>query len=58
MRPEWFAHDGIPFKTMWPDDILWFPYLLNKRYFDAYFKFEGHNKVLEQKITETTDSKT
>ena len=52
MRPQWFEHPDIPFPTMWPDDHLWFPYLLSKRYFDAFFKFEGHDKILEYTITE------
>ena len=52
MRPQWFEHTDIPFPSMWPDDHLWFPYLLSKRYFDAFFKFEGHDKILEYTITE------
>ena len=52
MCPQWFEHTDIPFPSMWPDDHLWFPYLLSKRYFDAFFKFEGHDKILEYTITE------
>jgi len=28
MRPEWFFLDEIPFKSMWPDDIYWWPRFL------------------------------
>ena len=52
MRPQWFEHSDIPFESMWPDDPLWFPLLLSKRYFDGYFKFEGHDKILEYTLTE------
>ena len=53
MRPQWFNVTDIPFQSMWPDDSLWYPHLLNKRYFNAYFKFEGLDKVLSHTITET-----
>lgn len=47
MRPQWFHTDQIPFNDMWPDDKLWFPMLLNGESFEGYFKFEGHNKILD-----------
>ena len=52
MRPQWFDVTEVPFHSMWPDDYLWYPYLLNKKYFNAYFKFEGLDKVLNHTITE------
>lgn len=52
MQPEWFAHDDIPYKTMWPDDTLWYPKMLNKKYFDAYMKFKGHDIILDYTITD------
>jgi len=52
MCPQWFKHSDIPFPSMWPDDHLWFPHLLGKRYFDGFFKLEGHDKILEYTITE------
>ncbi len=52
MRPQWFKHVDIPYDDMWPDDILWFPYLLGKKYFDAFVKFEGHDTILDYTITE------
>ncbi|CAB3978054.1 7,8-dihydro-8-oxoguanine triphosphatase [Paramuricea clavata] len=47
MRPQWFQTDQIPFPDMWPDDDLWFPMLLNNEKFEGYFKFEGHDKILD-----------
>ena len=47
MRPQWFQTDQIPFADMWPDDDLWFPMLLNNEKFEGYFKFEGHDKILD-----------
>ena len=47
MRPQWFEADQIPFDDMWPDDKLWFPMLLKGEKFEGYFKFEGHNKMLD-----------
>lgn len=52
MRPQWFKFADIPFSSMWPDDHLWFDRLLNKKYFNAYFKFEGHDKILDYSITD------
>lgn len=51
MRPQWFRTDQIPFSQMWPDDHFWFPMLLNNEKFEGYFKFEGHNKILDYSIT-------
>jgi hypothetical protein len=28
MKPQWWSWDDIPFQSMWADDILWFPFLL------------------------------
>ena len=52
MQPRWFDHKEVPFDCMWPDDYLWYPYLLNKKYFNAFFKFEGITKLLEHSVVE------
>ncbi|KPP69871.1 7,8-dihydro-8-oxoguanine triphosphatase-like, partial [Scleropages formosus] len=52
MSPAWFDCDKIPFDQMWPDDKLWFPFMLQRKKFLAYFKFQGHDLILEQKIEE------
>ncbi|XP_071796795.1 oxidized purine nucleoside triphosphate hydrolase-like [Asterias amurensis] len=50
MRPQWFPHDGIPYKDMWPDDKLWIPWLLKGKKFKGYFKFEGHDNILDLQL--------
>ncbi|KAH0632008.1 hypothetical protein JD844_020000 [Phrynosoma platyrhinos] len=52
MRPQWFELDQVPFKNMWPDDIYWFPLLLQKKLFLGYFKFQGQNTILDYTLKE------
>lgn len=52
MRPKWFDHEDIPWDDMWPDDRLWYPYIFDDKYFNGYFKFDGMDTMLEQKLTE------
>jgi 8-oxo-dGTP diphosphatase/2-hydroxy-dATP diphosphatase len=40
---------------MWSDDLYWHPYFFKGQKFKAYFLYEGHDKILEHKIT-TVDS--
>ena len=51
MRPAWFAQEAIPFDQMWPDDVLWYPMLFSGDTFNGYFKFEGHDKILDYTLT-------
>ncbi|KAJ8251135.1 hypothetical protein GJAV_G00217690 [Gymnothorax javanicus] len=55
MRPQWFDLESIPFDQMWADDRLWFPLLLKKKKFLGYFKFEGHDLILDHKLEEVDD---
>ncbi|XP_058425401.1 oxidized purine nucleoside triphosphate hydrolase [Diceros bicornis minor] len=55
MRPQWFQLDQIPFSDMWPDDRYWFPLLLQKKKFHGYFKFQGHNTILEYMLREVDE---
>ena len=50
MKPEWFEEDAVPYKSMWLDDELWYPYMFSNQNFKAYFLFEGHDKMLNHKI--------
>ncbi|XP_062999033.1 oxidized purine nucleoside triphosphate hydrolase [Elgaria multicarinata webbii] len=52
MRPQWFELDQMPYKNMWPDDIYWFPLLLQKKLFLGYFKFQGQDTILEHTLKE------
>jgi 8-oxo-dGTP diphosphatase / 2-hydroxy-dATP diphosphatase len=40
MSPKWWRRDQIPYGSMWPDDVYWFPYLLNNRLFRGSFHFD------------------
>lgn len=40
MKPKLFQFDQIPFDTMWPDDVHWFPYLLENKKFKGEFHFD------------------
>ncbi|XP_062846461.1 oxidized purine nucleoside triphosphate hydrolase [Trichomycterus rosablanca] len=55
MRPQWFDVDKIPFGEMWADDIMWFPLMLQKKKFLGYFKFQGHDLILEHKLREVKE---
>ncbi|XP_076865331.1 oxidized purine nucleoside triphosphate hydrolase [Brachyhypopomus gauderio] len=55
MRPRWFDVDKIPFPEMWADDVLWFPLLLQNRKFLGYFKFQGHDVIVDHKLDEVQD---
>lgn len=52
MRPQWFDIDKIPFSKMWADDVMWFPLMLQKKTFLGYFKFKGHDLIIEHKLEE------
>ncbi|XP_070957788.1 oxidized purine nucleoside triphosphate hydrolase-like [Oncorhynchus clarkii lewisi] len=51
MRPQWFDSDKISFGQMWVDNILWFPLMLQKKFF-GYFKFQGHDLIIDHKLEE------
>ncbi|XP_062914710.1 oxidized purine nucleoside triphosphate hydrolase [Mobula hypostoma] len=55
MRPQWFDVAKLPFNEMWPDDIYWFPLMLQRKMFKGYFKFEGHNTILDYTLKEVDD---
>lgn len=55
MKPQWFDLDKIPYSEMWADDVFWFPLMLQKKKFFGYFKFQGHNVILEQKLNEVQE---
>ena len=50
MAPRWFSVDQIPYSEMWPDDKHWFPLFLQGSKFSGYFKFEGHDNILDYKL--------
>ena len=50
MRPKWFPISEIPYDDMWPDDILWFPFLFSGQKFSGYFKFNEHSEILDYSL--------
>ncbi len=50
MKPEWFAVDSIPYKTMWPDDIFWLPKVLEGNQVEARFVFAEGDVITEQEV--------
>ncbi len=55
MRPQWFGINEIPFASMWPDDIYWFPLFLKGKKFRGKFLFGEADRVLEHSLVETTE---
>ncbi|KAK2703231.1 oxidized purine nucleoside triphosphate hydrolase-like isoform X1 [Artemia franciscana] len=52
MSPQWYKVHEVPFEKMWKDDPHWFPYMLDNKKFNAYFLFEGHEKIISHWIKE------
>ncbi|XP_050671179.1 oxidized purine nucleoside triphosphate hydrolase-like [Leptidea sinapis] len=52
MLPRWFQIDQLPFDNMWPDDRIWFPYMLKNKLFYGKFNFNGVDTLLNYKIRE------
>ena len=50
MRPQWFDLTKIPYDKMWADDERWYPKMLEGKTFKAYYLFEGHEKILDEKF--------
>ena len=57
MRPSWFHVDDIPFDTMWPDDIYWFPLLLAGKKFKGRFLFDNSDNanILNHELIEVKE---
>jgi len=51
MRPQWFSETDIPFDSMWPDDKLWMPLMLDDKLFKGTVTIEN-DIVREQDIRE------
>lgn len=51
MRPRWFMFSDIPYETMWPDDIYWYPLFLSGKKFRTRFLFGEGDSVKEKSVT-------
>lgn len=50
MRPQWFPVQKIPYHTMWADDTLWYPLMLDGKQFKGTITLDG-DKVYRHDIT-------
>ncbi len=48
MAPQWFARDTIPYDTMWQDDKLWLPHVLDGKKVVATFAFDEDEQILSE----------
>ncbi|MFA4907657.1 MAG: 8-oxo-dGTP diphosphatase [archaeon] len=48
MRPEWFAFSEIPYESMWKDDEIWLPKVLEGKKLRAEFRFSEDNETIEE----------
>ncbi len=53
MKPQWFNQDALPFDSMWPDDIHWFPFFLSGKKFRGRFLFGKNDVILEKRLSES-----
>ncbi len=51
MKPQWFAHNEIPFDQMWADDEHWMPHVLAGKNIKAYFEFDSEDSNTFDKHT-------
>ncbi|XP_023951699.2 oxidized purine nucleoside triphosphate hydrolase [Bicyclus anynana] len=52
MSPKWFPYTEIPFEDMWPDDVIWFPYMLKDKLFFGKFHYKGYDTILNYNVEE------
>lgn len=50
MRPKWFDIEDIPFDNMWPDDRYWLPHAIARKKFNAFFLYDGQEKIVKYEI--------
>jgi len=48
MMPKWYAHDEIPFDSMWPDDKHWIPAVLAGKKVEGRFCFINEGKNIDE----------
>lgn len=52
MRPKWFKASEIPYDSMWDDDKIWLPKILEGKKLAGFFEFSDQGKVLRYKLDE------
>ncbi|TMW59262.1 hypothetical protein Poli38472_004331 [Pythium oligandrum] len=46
MRPQWYDEEELPFDTMWEDDRIWLPHVLNGKAVYGHFHFSSDENSL------------
>lgn len=52
MKPVWFNISDIPLAQMWPDNAIWFPYLLQDKFFVGKFIYNADDNIVEYNINQ------
>lgn len=52
MAPKWFNLNEIPYESMWEDDRLWLPKVLDGKIVEGDFLFDENQKMLEHEVKE------
>lgn len=55
MKPEWFSIDKLPYDSMWPDDRIWMPLLLEGKKFKGKFVFDKNTNIINYNIEEIAE---
>lgn len=52
MKPQWFNFEDIPYQSMWADDSIWFPILLESptQLFKGHFIFSDFSNIQEYEL--------
>ena len=55
MAPRWFRLDEIPYDTMWDDDRLWLPQVLDGLKVVGKFSFDHENRLRDHAVRVVTE---
>jgi ADP-ribose pyrophosphatase YjhB (NUDIX family) len=50
MAPKWFNTSDIPYGSMWSDDVVWLPKVIDGEYINADFYFDSHDKLIKHAL--------